>query len=122
VPVQPHNDAGRSSTRPPEGVYRWGLMFRALWIAVFAPFLIGFLISGVLGHWVFLIAFAFWLGALACVLRAEALTMTPAPLGKQPATRPLRFFGTLPFKVWRAEHRSPARAWRCPSPGRNPGP
>jgi hypothetical protein len=48
VPVQPHNDAGRSSTRPPEGVYRWGLMFRALWIAVFAPFLIGFLISGVL--------------------------------------------------------------------------
>jgi hypothetical protein len=73
VPVQPHNDAGRSSTRPPEGVYRWGLMFRALWIAVFAPFLIGFLISGVLGHWVFLIAFAFWLGALACVLRAEAL-------------------------------------------------
>lgn len=92
MPVQPHNDAGRSSTRPPEGVYRWGLMFRALWIAVFAPFLIGFLISGVLGHWVFLIAFAFWLGALACVLRAEALTMTPAPLGKQPATRPLRFF------------------------------
>jgi hypothetical protein len=48
-------------------------MFRALWIAVFAPFLIGFLISGVLGHRVFLIAFAFWLGALACVLRAEAL-------------------------------------------------
>ncbi|MEV6239804.1 hypothetical protein [Lentzea sp. NPDC051838] len=46
---------------------------RTLWIAVFAPILIGLLAGGIFGHWVFLAAFVIWLGALACVLRAEAL-------------------------------------------------
>lgn len=59
--------------QPLRGTYRWGLLFRWLWIAVFAPFLVGFLVAGVLAHWVFLVAFALWTGALACVLRAEAL-------------------------------------------------
>jgi len=69
--AQPYDNGARSpQTR---GVYRWGLLFRVLWIAAFAPILIGFLIAGVLGHWVFLIVFALWLSALACVLRAEAL-------------------------------------------------
>jgi hypothetical protein len=55
------------------GTYRWGLLFRTLWIAVFTPILIGLLVGGILGHWVFLLVFVIWLGALACVLRAEAL-------------------------------------------------
>ncbi|GGP42171.1 hypothetical protein [Saccharothrix coeruleofusca] len=59
--------------QPPRGTYRWGLLFRWSWIAVFAPFLIGFLIAGAVAHRVFLVAFALWTGALACVLRAEAL-------------------------------------------------
>lgn len=53
--------------------YRWGLLFRTLWIVVFAPILIGLLIGGIFGHPVFLAVFAIWLGVLACVLRAEAL-------------------------------------------------
>ena len=53
--------------------YRWGLLFRTLWIAVFAPVLIGLLAAGIFGHPVFLAVFAIWLGVLACVLRAEAL-------------------------------------------------
>ncbi|MDU0289278.1 hypothetical protein [Saccharothrix longispora] len=61
------------SGAPPKATYRWGLMFRWLWIAVFTPFLVGFLIAGVLGHWVFFVAFALWAGALACVSRAEML-------------------------------------------------
>ncbi|MGW4208400.1 hypothetical protein ACWEIJ_10490 [Lentzea sp. NPDC004789] len=48
-------------------------MFRTLWIAVFAPVLIGLLAGGIFGHPVFLGVFAIWLGVLACVLRAEAL-------------------------------------------------
>lgn len=55
------------------GTYRWGLLFRTLWIAVFTPILIGLLVGGILGHWIFLPVFVIWLGALACVLRAEAL-------------------------------------------------
>lgn len=55
------------------GTYRWGLPFRTLWIAAFAPVLIGLLAAGVFGHPVFLAVFAIWLAALACVLRAEAL-------------------------------------------------
>lgn len=55
------------------GVYRWGLMFRALWIGVFVPILIGLLVGGIFGHPVFLGVFVIWLGVLACVLRAEAL-------------------------------------------------
>ncbi|MEU0882024.1 hypothetical protein ABZ345_25705 [Lentzea sp. NPDC005914] len=54
-------------------VYRWGMLFRTLWIAVFAPILIGLLAAGIFGHRVFLLVFVVWLGALACVLRAEAL-------------------------------------------------
>lgn len=60
-------------SKPAQGVYRWGLQFRTLWIAVFTPLLLGFLAAGVFGHWVFLIVFLLWLGVLACVLRAEAL-------------------------------------------------
>jgi hypothetical protein len=48
-------------------------MFRWLWIAVFTPFLVGFLVAGILGHWVFLVAFALWAGGLVCVSRAEML-------------------------------------------------
>ncbi|WP_439661380.1 hypothetical protein ACSHWB_07700 [Lentzea sp. HUAS TT2] len=55
------------------GTYRWGLLFRTLWIAVFAPILIGLLAGGIFGHPVFLAVFVIWLGVLACVLRAEAL-------------------------------------------------
>ena len=66
-----HNPQTRSS--PARGFYRWGLLFRVPWIGVFTPILVGLLIAGVFGHWVFLIAFVLWLGALACVLRAEAL-------------------------------------------------
>ncbi|MDT7787781.1 MAG: hypothetical protein QOF58_6200 [Pseudonocardiales bacterium] len=55
------------------GTYRWGLLFRTLWLAAFTPILIGLLVAGIVGHWVFLLAFVIWLGALACVLRAEAL-------------------------------------------------
>jgi len=55
------------------GTYRWGLLFRTLWIAVFTPVLIGLLIGGIFGHPVFLAVFAIWVGVLACVLRAEAL-------------------------------------------------
>lgn len=68
-----------------QGKYRWGLLFRTLWIVVFTPVLIGLLAAGVLGHWVFLLVFVIWLGALACVLRAEALNAqarseeTPSP-------------------------------------------
>lgn len=61
------------SGQPPGATYRWGLRFRWLWITVFAPFLVGLLIAGVVGHWVFLVAFALWLAALVCVLRAEML-------------------------------------------------
>lgn len=67
------------------GTYRWGLLFRTLWIAVFTPILIGLLAAGVFGHPVFLAVFAIWLAALACVLRAEALNArarnqeTPSP-------------------------------------------
>ncbi len=59
--------------QPLSGRYRWGLLFRTLWIAVFAPILIGLLAAGIFGHRVFLPVFLIWLGALACVLRAEAL-------------------------------------------------
>jgi hypothetical protein len=55
------------------GAYRWGLLFRTLWIAVFTPILIGLLVGGIFGHPVFIGVFVIWLGALACVLRAEAL-------------------------------------------------
>lgn len=55
------------------GTFRWGLLFRTLWIAVFTPILIGLLAGGIFGHPVFLGAFVIWLGVLACVLRAEAL-------------------------------------------------
>lgn len=55
------------------GTYRWGLLFRTLWIAVFTPILVGLLAAGIFGHWVFLPVFVIWLGALACVLRADAL-------------------------------------------------
>ena len=61
------------SGAPPKATYRWGLMFRWLWIAVFTPFLVGFLVAGVLGHWVVLMAFALWTGALVCVSRADML-------------------------------------------------
>ncbi|HEX7305709.1 hypothetical protein [Lentzea sp.] len=67
------------------GAHRWGLLFRTLWIAVFTPILIGLLVGGIFGHWVFLLVFLLWLGALACVLRAEALNArarsqaTPGP-------------------------------------------
>ena len=59
--------------QPLSGRYRWGLLFRTLWIAVFTPILIGLLAAGIFGHWVFLLVFLSWAGALACVLRAEAL-------------------------------------------------
>lgn len=59
--------------QPLSGTYRWGLLFRTLWIAVFAPILVGLLAGGIFGHWVFLLVFLIWVGALACVLRAEAL-------------------------------------------------
>lgn len=49
------------------------MLLRRLWIAVFTPVLIGLLAAGVFGHRVFLLVFLVWLGALACVLRAEAL-------------------------------------------------
>ncbi|WP_394615847.1 hypothetical protein JNUCC0626_39945 [Lentzea sp. JNUCC 0626] len=55
------------------GTFRWGLLFRALWLAVFTPILIGLLVGGIFGHPVFLGVFVIWLGVLACVLRAEAL-------------------------------------------------
>lgn len=61
------------SGAPPKATYRWGLMFRWLWIAVFTPFLVGFLVAGVVGHRVFFVAFALWSAALVCVLRAEML-------------------------------------------------
>ena len=67
------------------GTYRWGLLFRTLWIAVFTPILVGLLIGGIFGHWVFLLAFPIWVGVLACVLRADALntrvrtTESPSP-------------------------------------------
>ncbi|MEO6088277.1 MAG: hypothetical protein ABIQ18_34705 [Umezawaea sp.] len=70
--AEPHY-SGTFPPPPARGFYRWGLLFRALWIGVFAPILIGLLIAGVFGHWVFLIVFGLWIGALACVLRAEAL-------------------------------------------------
>ncbi|GAA3669385.1 hypothetical protein GCM10022267_65110 [Lentzea roselyniae] len=48
---------------------------RRLWIAAFTPILIGLLAAGVFGHRVFLLVFVIWLGALACVLRADALNV-----------------------------------------------
>jgi hypothetical protein len=84
VQAQPPGGTEGSPT-PVRGVYRWGLLFRALWIGVFAPILLGLLVAGVFGHWVFLIVFVLWVGALACVLRAEALnararsTESPSP-------------------------------------------
>lgn len=55
------------------------MLFRRLWIAVFTPVLIGLLAAGVFGHRVFLLVFLVWLGALACVLRAEALNASGDP-------------------------------------------
>ncbi|PWK89612.1 hypothetical protein C8D88_102887 [Lentzea atacamensis] len=59
---------------------------RRLWIAAFTPILIGLLAAGVFGHRVFLLVFVIWLGALACVLRADALNVR-ARGQQQPSAR-----------------------------------
>ncbi|MGI5505015.1 hypothetical protein [Lentzea sp. CA-135723] len=65
------------------------MLFRTLWIAVFAPILIGLLVGGIFGHPVFLGAFVVWVGVLACVLRAEALNAQARAQGS-PSARLLR--------------------------------
>jgi len=59
-----------------------------LWTVLFGLFIVPMLVIGVLHHRVWLVTGAMWAGALACVLRAEALD-APARSVEQPSPRML---------------------------------